>query len=461
MVAAGPARLGQADLALTVTDRSGHIDRALRAEAYKGLQLAVALRGLACFVITCYLVWEIGFDRAIHLMLMLAVLMALGLAQLALRTPERDRMWLAALFSAVDGAVIVGGLLAAGHFDAVSLPPPMRLGFDTVLFLAGFIALSSLGNAPALVIWSGVTMSLCWLAGWLWVGMQPGVVIAPLPHAYTQATQDQIIATLTNPWMLQPPVPLRQVEGLLLITAITATAAYRARRMVRRQAEADRARLNLSRYFSPTVVEDLSGMDDPFGEARQLSVAVLFADLVGFTRATEGRDPHQVIALVRDVQRGLARAVFACGGTLDKFLGDGLMASFGTPRPSGHEATDALAAARSMLVAMTELNDDRVRRGEAPIQLSIGLHFGPVTLGNIGDENRIEYTVVGETVNVASRLEKLTREHHAALIASDAFVRRLTAEATVADLTTTGLVRLPDQAIRGLKAPVGLWLMAR
>lgn len=440
---------------------AGHIDRALRAEAYKGLQLAVALRGLACFVVSGYLIWEMGLGRAIYIMSMLAVLMVLGLAQLVLRTPERDGAWRAALFSALDGAVIVGGLLAAGHFDPVALPSPMRLGFDTVLFLAGFIALSSLGNAPALVIWSGVTMSLCWLAGWIWVGMQPGVTIAPLPQMYAPASEDQIIATLTNPWLLLPPVPLRHIEGLLLITAITATAAYRARRMVRRQAEADRARQNLSRYFSPTVVEDLSGMDDPFGEARQLSVAVLFADLVGFTRITEGRDPNQVITLVREVQRGLARAVFACGGTLDKFLGDGLMASFGTPRPTGHEATDAMAAARSMLVAMAAINQDRERRGEAPILLSIGLHFGPVTLGNIGDENRIEYTVVGETVNVASRLEKLTRDHHAALIASDAFVRRLTAEATVDDLTSVGLVRLPDQAIRGLKAPIGLWQLAR
>ncbi len=442
-------------------DRAGHIDRALRAEAYKGLQLAVALRAIACLIITSYLIWEIGFSRAIPILTMLMVLMALGLVQLALSTPQRDRAWLAALFAAVDGAVIVGGLLAAGHFDTVALPPPMRLGFDSVLFLAGFIALSSLGNAPSVVIWSGVTMSACWLAGWIWVGLQPGVVIGAMPHSQMLVSADEIVASLTNPWMILPPVPLRQVEGLLLITAITATAAYRARRMVRRQAEADRARQNLSRYFSPTVVEDLSGMDDPFGEARQLSVAVLFADLVGFTRATEGRDPHQVIALVREVQRGLARAVFACGGTLDKFLGDGLMASFGTPRPTGHEATDALAAARGMLIAMASLNQDRERRGEAPIQLSIGLHFGPVTLGNIGDENRIEYTVVGETVNVASRLEKLTREHHAALIASDAFVRRLSVEAAVDDLTTVGLVRLPDQAIRGLNAPLGLWLMAR
>ncbi|MGL1148019.1 hypothetical protein ACSTLH_00200, partial [Vibrio parahaemolyticus] len=85
-------------------------------------------------VITGYLIWEIGIARAIPILAMLVVLMALGLVQLALRTPERDQAWLAALFSAVDGAVIVGGVLAAGQFDTVALPPPMRLGFDTVLF---------------------------------------------------------------------------------------------------------------------------------------------------------------------------------------------------------------------------------------------------------------------------------------------------------------------------------------
>ena len=102
--------------------------------------------------------------------------------------------------------------------------------------------------------------------------------------------------------------------------------------------------------------------------------------------------------------------MFAHGGTLDKFIGDSVMATFGTPQPGPRDAAHALACARAMLASLGVWNSERTARGEMALRAGIGLHFGPVVLGDIGDERRLEFAVLGDTVNTASRLEGLTRE---------------------------------------------------
>ena len=173
------------------------------------------------------------------------------------------------------------------------------------------------------------------------------------------------------------------------------------------------------------MVEELSNMDEPLGAARSQKVAILFADVVGFTGLAESQPPEKVLALLREVLKLMATRVFQHEGTLDKHLGDGIMATFGTPRTDGREAENALACARGMLEDMTVLNKLREARGEPPISLGIGVHFGPVVLGDVGDEHRLEVAVVGDAVNVASRFERLTRELGVALVASGELVTAL------------------------------------
>ena len=162
-----------------------------------------------------------------------------------------------------------------------------------------------------------------------------------------------------------------------------------------------------------------------------------------------------MIGTLRRFHERMEREIFRHEGTLDKYLGDGLMATFGTPFPGASDAGNALRCAQAMLSAIDELNRERKHRGEPPVRISIGLHYGQVVLGDIG-LNRLEFAVIGTTVNAASRLEGLTREFGCAVIASDDLVQQARGRPAF-DTDFVHLVAQPPQAIRGLEQPLGIW----
>ena len=135
----------------------------------------------------------------------------------------------------------------------------------------------------------------------------------------------------------------------------------------------------------------------------------------------------EVIGTLRQFHERMEREVFRHGGTLDKYLGDGLMATFGTPFAGDADALNALRCAQGMIGSIGEFNRERKNRGEPPIRVSVGLHYGQVVLGDIG-LNRLEFAVIGTTVNAASRLEALTREFGCAIVVSDDLVRQARTE---------------------------------
>ena len=135
------------------------------------------------------------------------------------------------------------------------------------------------------------------------------------------------------------------------------------------------------------------------------------------------------------------------------------MATFGTPFTSEADAGNALRCAQAMIGSIGALNLERSKRGEPPIRLSIGLHYGQVVLGDIG-LNRLEFAVIGTAVNTASRLETLTREFGCALVASDELVQRARAETGSSSADFLLLVENPPRSIRGLEQPVGIWTRA-
>ncbi len=189
-----------------------------------------------------------------------------------------------------------------------------------------------------------------------------------------------------------------------------ALVVARSRGLVVRQAALERERGNLARYFPPATVDRLARQDQALAQVREQDAAVLFADLVGFTTWAERHAPNEAIGLLREVHARLEDEVFRCDGTLDKFIGDGLMATFGTPEPGPRDAINARRCLRAIADDFAAWNERRRGRGKAPIEIAIGLHYGPVVVGNIGTDRRLEFAVLGDTVNVASRLEAMTRE---------------------------------------------------
>jgi adenylate cyclase len=232
------------------------------------------------------------------------------------------------------------------------------------------------------------------------------------------------------------------------------------REAIRRWAEAERARANLARYFPPSLVEMLAS-DAPTRTAKRADVGVLFADIVGFTQFAESIPPEAVLALLREFHAQMEAEVFEHGGTLEKYIGDALLVTFGVPTATGRDATHALTCALAMLSALENLNRARVARGDVAIRMGVGLHWGPAVLGHIGSDRNMSFAVIGDTVNTASRLQAATRDLDASLIVSQDLLDAMRAE--VGDVFTSllpGMEDLGEQSLRGRARPLRLWKLA-
>ena len=251
------------------------------------------------------------------------------------------------------------------------------------------------------------------------------------------------------------PVDLGDLE----ITVRKALANIaKLREMDRLRLVAERARNNLSRYFSPNVVELLAAQDEPLGAVRRETIAVLFADIVGFTRTAEAMAPEDVLALLRDFHVRMTAQIFASGGTVDKYVGDGIVAVFGVPAASSDDAINALNCAEMMLDALERWNTERERKGEARLDIGIGLNYGPAVLGDVGSEHSMSFTVIGDMVNTAARLQTLTRSLGTPLVVGDALVKA--AKVLSPEISAERLGRLEDQGehnLRGRSGPVRVW----
>ena len=208
------------------------------------------------------------------------------------------------------------------------------------------------------------------------------------------------------------------------------------------------------------MVEELSGHDEPLKQVRTQNVAVLFVDIIGFTAFADARTPDEVVRTLREFHALMEQEVLRHSGTLDKYLGDGLMATFGTPFVGKADAINALRCAQAMMAAADRWNSGRKTAGETSIRVSFGLHYGPVVLGDIG-LTCLEFAVIGSTVNAASRLEALTRALDCALVASDDLVTRAKLELGATNAAFQPLTAQAPQAIRGLEHPIAIWTQAR
>ncbi len=231
-----------------------------------------------------------------------------------------------------------------------------------------------------------------------------------------------------------------------LLTALSNFAAVgieRARLNERIQSERA-ARDRLERYHSPAVIEAVLGgieHDEPSVTLRETSI--MFADIVGFTARCEILPPEEVAAFLNQFFSLAADAIFEFGGTLDKFIGDAVMAFFGAPLPQEDHAERAVRAALAITRSLEAWNRDRVAAGSDPIEIRIAIHSGPVVVGDIGSETRVDYTVLGNTVNIAARLEEFVTTPGAIVVGETTYaaIKDLFAVEPLGEVSLKGLSR--------------------
>lgn len=215
-----------------------------------------------------------------------------------------------------------------------------------------------------------------------------------------------LYADRLDPFSAFKPDDLELVSAVAAQTAIAVENVRAHERLAREEV----ARANYGRFLPEYVVTQMLENPDSFKLGGVLqTITVLFADIRGFTRISEHAPPEKIVQLLNRYFSAMTDIIFAHGGTLDKYLGDGLMALFGAPTVTPNDAANALSTAVAMQRRMIGINLELREEGFPEIGIGIGLHTGEVTVGYIGSERRSEYTAIGDTVNTASRLESNAR----------------------------------------------------
>jgi len=431
---------------------------ALAAAKQEGLQLAVRARYVALAVIACLLpiinpTWE-----QLYYVTLLGLFALIGWGQVRVGRVGVSRPELALLFC--DLALLTFIAVVPNPFSSAHWPMAMQYHFDSFIYFFVLLSGATLTYSWRTVIAVGTWTSALWIVGIAWVWWQPDRDPALTARIAAAIGSDQRLIQLISPNSIVFDARIQEIVVLMIVAVTLAVAVRRGNDLLIRHAAVERERGNLARYFSPNVVEELARNDEPLKQVRTQNVAVLFVDIVGFTAFADARTPEEVVRTLRDFHALMEQEVFRHNGTLDKYLGDGLMATFGTPFVGKADASNALRCAQAMIAAADRWNNQRKTAGETPIRVSFGLNYGPVVLGDIG-LTCLEFAVIGSTVNAASRLEALTRALDCALVASDDLIKRAKTELGSADGAFRPLIAQAAQTIRGLEQPIAIWTQTR
>jgi adenylate cyclase len=369
---------------------------------------SASLRFVALSILLANLVF--GDDQsslAIHVTVSL-VYLAISVASVIAATHFPKRQGLKAAFVALDAALVA--IVLYEHILASPITDNHNL--TTSSLVVAFILL----NHVALKLDRGliVLFSTTVVASWV-------IMLAIMAYRHHANAPGALLSSFFN-----------QDLALTISFGFTAFAVYLLAwdydRTMRQAIKIEERRLNLSRFFSPTVVSDLQEASAILDLERR-KAAVMFVDIRDFTSYAEVATARELARVLGEYRRIVAGTVFAYGGTVDKFIGDGVMAVFGQPRPRPDDAHRALACALELAGALEQWRIANVRKGGPFLEAGIGLHYGTVIGGVLESGFHDEFTVVGDPVNVAQRLEALAKSLKTPLVVSEALLREVPAEA--------------------------------
>ncbi|WP_119302550.1 adenylate/guanylate cyclase domain-containing protein [Dongia deserti] len=308
----------------------------------------------------------------------------------------RMGFWLLAGSILIDMALLYS-LIWSFHLQYMQ-PASFYLKAPTQQYVYIFIALRALRFEVRYVVLAGAAAALGWLT-------MVGYVVFADPHD-AMITRNYVQYLTSNSVLLG--AEFDKIITIAAVTTILAFAIHGARRMMTQAVTGAQAQENLSRFFAPEIARQISRSGDAIragdGEARD--AAILNLDVRGFTKLASMASPQEVMSVLADYQRRMVPIIQRHGGAIDKFLGDGIMATFGATRPVEDYAARAMRALEECMAAAAEWSAEQAAAGRPPLIINGALASGRIVAGAVGDATRLEYTVIGDAVNLSAKLEK-------------------------------------------------------
>ena len=430
--------------------------QAIEREKMEGHRIAVIARTIALSIVILMLPFLNPNPNVLFYIFMVLLFIGIGWLQYKVSSVGHSNLELALIF--FDLALLTLIFVIPNPFMSETLPNAMLYRFDNFIYYFILLAVGTLAYSWRTVWAIGTWVVILWLLGLLGVSVF-GYKIPELSDAAAIAFEGHhIVGDMMDPNGLLPSVRFQEIVVFLIVSGILAIKGWRSNQLLLQQANIAAERANLSRYFPSSLVDVLASTDHDIGAVRSQDVAVLFTDIVGFTRYAETHSPNEVMELLRTYHAFIERAIFQNGGTLDKYLGDGVMATFGTPEAKPDDAANALLAAKQIIKETEDFNQQREKAGQDSVQVSIGVHFGPVILGDIGPSRRMEFAVVGDTVNVASRLEATTRELKCKCVVSDDLMKSAQLQSDETTAPEYKFTARDGIKLKGRESPINVWI---
>ena len=257
--------------------------------------------------------------------------------------------------------------------------------------------------------------------------------------------------TISDGFAIYTPVFVIWLNVWIIICIICMASVYLIDKLMRDAIKFEKSTAQFGRYFSPSVREKIQETDLEIKEDENniQMIAVMFTDIDNFTQLSEKLSSKEIIELLSEYQDRMIKPIFKNSGTVDKFIGDSVMATFGTPVSQGNDAQNAFNCAREMQIAMRQWAKERKDKNLIEITHRIGIHFGSCVVGNIGNEERKEFTVIGDVVNVANRVCDICKELNSEILITENLKNRLNEEINSEEIK--------DHPIRGKKDKISLF----
>ena len=422
-------------------------DEMFYAAEQAGLKLAIKGRIVTVVFFTILMMVTRGLDRAPDFILAGLLLTVLGLLHYRIIGSSFDRPWVKYAFITLDVILLSAAIAILPAAPESDVPQVMIFRFQVFPFYFLILAVAAFSFSPGLVLWSGAAGSIGWLAAFFYVrsSMEQFLEWRDMPD---NPTPNEFLSIFLNVDFVATGTRMQEASVFFVVAALIAIVMRRAKSVVHRQLEAERGVAAISQLFGrfvPKTVADTMIQHEGSLEPVEREATVLMADVAGFTALTETKGANAIVDTFNAYFEEASEVISDHNGVVTQFIGDAVLATFNVPVEDSTHKQNGINAALALLQRVQSTNFAGER-----LTIRVGVSTGPVIAGNVGGGGRATYTVYGEAVNLASRLEALNKDQGTSILVSGT---------TVEGISQNSLTKVGQVDVRGFSEPVDVYTL--